>query len=111
MVAEHAAHVNVGVYPRFHHIPDYGAQLAPAGIDAFDPDILLVQPQIGDFGTGAEITPLTDNAIPGVVLMWKLGISHDDAVLHLHRVADVAAIPDSGIWPDVTVGADFTVLL
>ena len=77
-------------------------------------DVFLIQPQVGNLGTGTEVTPFADNAVTHVIIVWNLGAIHYYRVLHFYGGTDMAIIADCSrrtdiaVWPDIGIFMAYT---
>jgi hypothetical protein len=66
--------------------------------------------EIGNLGTGSEITILPYHAITHITQVSDIGIIHYHTVLDLHCIADTHIIPYGSGRPDKTVRSYIAVL-
>src|SRR3989339_752383 len=113
-LAYDGADIDGGVDARLDIVPDDRPELPPAGTGLLavhdHHDLLLVQAQVRDLRACAEVAPLADDAVPDIAQVRHLGAVHDDGVLDLHGVADLAPIAYGCGRADVGVRAYDAVL-
>ncbi len=84
VIPYHTADVYRAIDSGFHMIPDYGAKLPPFSINARYNYTAFVQPEIGNLGTGTQVTAFADSAIAHIANMRHLTALHDNRVLYLN---------------------------
>src|SRR5437773_8651792 len=98
------------VDPRLHVVPHDHPELPEPGVDHRPPPrhlhVLLVEPEVRDLRPRPQVAPLPEDRVSDVVLVGHVRAVHDDAVLHLARVPDLALPPDRRRGTYETVRAD-----
>src|SRR5437773_376298 len=101
------------VDPRLHVVPHDHPELPEPGVDHRPPPrhlhVLLVEPEVRDLRPRPQVAPLPEDGVPHVVLMGDVGAVHQDGVLHLARVPDLALPPDRRRGTDEAVRTDLRV--
>ena len=102
--AHHRAGVEDGVAPHLHPVPQDGAELLPAGLQAAVPVLHhhqgLVGLDIGGDGPRTHVAAVAQDGVPYIVVVGDLDLVKEDDVLELHGVAHHAAGPHQGGAPD-----------
>ena len=77
VVPDYGAHVNAGIDAGLDPIPDDCPELAAPGIDITHKNSTLVESEVGNLGSSAEITFLTDDAVTNVIVVRHAGAFHN----------------------------------